>query len=361
VAEAVPPVFVPRRAAPPAQPASPSVAADAPRAAGLAQLQTGDKQMQALLDKLRRVVDRDIPILIQGETGTGKGWLAHAVHADSMRARGPFVAVNCAAIPDTLIEAELFGYEAGAFTGARRNGAEGKIRQAHGGTLFLDEVGDMPLPLQAHLLRVLQERQVTALGAGKAVPVEVAIICATHRRLREMVDAQTFREDLYYRLNGLAVRVPALRDRTDLAALVRRILDGDTGGRHLQLSPAVMTLFQHYPWPGNVRQLYNVLRTAVVMAGSDRFILPEHLPDDFTDDAGRHAAIAEARRADAPAAATPGGPASPPQSLDAVEREAIRQAVDATGGNISEAAKRLGISRNTIYRKLRWRQDGPAR
>ncbi|MDH5341017.1 MAG: sigma 54-interacting transcriptional regulator, partial [Rubrivivax sp.] len=336
-------------------------AADAPHVAGLTQLQTGDRQMQALLDKLRRVVDRDIPILIQGETGTGKALLAHAIHADSMRAQRPFVAVNCAAIPDTLIEAELFGYEEGTFAGARRNGAVGKIQQAHGGTLFLDEVGDMPLALQAHLLRVLQERQVTPLGAGKAVPAEVALICATHRRLRDRVDAKTFREDLYYRLNGLAVRVPALRDRTDLAALVRRILDGDTGGRHLQLSPEVMALFQHYPWPGNVRQLFNVLRAAVVMAGSDRYILLEHLPDDFTEDAARHAANASAPLVDAPATAVPAMPASPPQSLDALERDAIRQAVDAAGGNISEAAKRLGISRNTIYRKLRWRQSSPPR
>ena len=281
------------------------------------------------------------------------------------------MAVNCASIPDTLIEAELFGYEEGAFTGARRKGAVGKIQQANGGTLFLDEIGDMPLPLQAHLLRVLQERQVTPLGSAKPVAVDLAIVCATHRPLRDMIDAKQFREDLYYRLNGLAVRLPPLRERSDLEALVRRILDGDVGGRHLRLSPEALRLFQAYPWPGNVRQLYNVLRTATVMAGGERLIRPEHLPDDFLDDVRRQAGPGGARAAadGAPAPAGPAVAAAPsapapasvaaetlPMSLEAVEHEAIRRAVEAAGGNISEAAKRLGVSRNTIYRKLRWSQ-----
>ncbi|MEN9628347.1 MAG: hypothetical protein RJA10_1574, partial [Pseudomonadota bacterium] len=209
---------------------------------GLLHLQTGDPQMHSLLAKVRRVLDRDIPILVLGETGTGKELLARAIHQDSARARQPFVAVNCASIPETLIEAELFGYEEGAFTGARRKGQAGKILQADGGTLFLDEIGDMPLPLQAHLLRVLQERQVVPLGSNKAVAVDVTIVCATHRNLRDMIAAQQFREDLYYRLNGLAVRLPSLRERTDLAALVRRILDGSEAGQHLRLAPDVLEL-----------------------------------------------------------------------------------------------------------------------
>ena len=198
---------------------------------GLRQLQTGDAQMDTLVGKIRRVLNRDIPILILGETGTGKELLARAIHQDSERSRQPFVAVNCASIPDTLIEAELFGYEEGAFTGARRKGSVGKIVQASGGTLFLDEIGDMPVSLQAHLLRVLQERHVTPLGSTKSVAVDVAIICATHRNLRDMIAAQQFREDLYYRLNGLAVRLPALRERTDLMALVQRILDRQSPAR----------------------------------------------------------------------------------------------------------------------------------
>ncbi|MBN8486737.1 MAG: sigma-54-dependent Fis family transcriptional regulator, partial [Burkholderiales bacterium] len=252
---------------------------------GLKQLLTGDAQVDTVVGKIRRVLNRDIPILILGETGTGKELLARAIHQDSERARQPFVAVNCASIPDTLIEAELFGYEEGAFTGARRKGSVGKIVQANGGTLFLDEIGDMPIGLQAHLLRVLQERQVTPLGSTKSVTVDVAIICATHRNLREMIAAQQFREDLYYRLNGLAVRLPALRERTDLLALVQRILDQQSPQRRLSLAPDVLRLFQACDWPGNVRQLFNVLRTAAVMAAGDSIITRDHLSDDFIDDA----------------------------------------------------------------------------
>jgi sigma-54 dependent transcriptional regulator, acetoin dehydrogenase operon transcriptional activator AcoR len=345
-------------AVPASQPApAPAPAAPEAGGVGLAHLQTGDAQMGALLAKVRRVLDRDIPILVLGETGTGKELLARAIHRDSARARQPFVAVNCASIPETLIEAELFGYEEGAFTGARRKGAVGKILQADGGTLFLDEIGDMPLPLQAHLLRVLQERRVTPLGSTKSVPVDVAIICATHRNLREMIDAKVFREDLYYRLNGLAVKLPPLRERSDLAALVRRILDGDPGARHLRLAPAALELFEAYGWPGNVRQLFNVLRTAAVMAGPERQIGMEHLPDDLVDDARRAAAAPSPAPADAAVVVPP--PLSG-QSLEAMEVEAIRRAVETAGGNISEAAKRLGVSRNTIYRKLRWSQASSA-
>ena len=361
---------------------------------GLAQLRTGDAQIASVIDKIRRVIDRDIPILILGETGTGKELLARAIHVDSVRSKQAFVAVNCASIPETLIEAELFGYEDGAFTGARRKGQVGKIVQANGGTLFLDEIGDMPVALQAHLLRVLQERQVTPLGSNKSVAVDVAIVCATHRNLREMIDRKAFREDLFYRLNGLAVRLPPLRERSDLLALVRRILDQlaepDRRARQLQPDADVLRLFKHYAWPGNVRQLFNVLRTAAVMAASDPTITREHLSDDFLEEARAAAAgagsaaveadagpiEAAARTASAgveaasaaastavPAAAAPaampspawsGEPAVVQRSLEDMEIEAIRHAVEQAHGNISEASKRLGISRNTIYRKLRW-------
>ncbi len=367
------------------RPEAPARSGAAP-AGGLAQLRTGDAQVASVIDKIRRVLDRDIPMLILGETGTGKELLARAIHVDSARAKQPFVAVNCASIPETLIEAELFGYEDGAFTGARRKGAVGKIVQANGGTLFLDEIGDMPVALQAHLLRVLQERQVTPLGSSKSVAVDVSIICATHRNLREMIDQKLFREDVFYRLNGLAVRLPPLRERSDLLALVRRILDQlaePAGrGRHLQPNAEVLQLFQHYHWPGNVRQLFNVLRTAAVMAASEPVITREHLSDDFLDEAlaaqaapgvaaaaaapvvlpPQAAAVAAMPPADlAPVApAEPSAPrwsgetASAPKSLEEMEIDAIRRAVDEAGGNISVASKRLGISRNTIYRKLRW-------
>jgi sigma-54 dependent transcriptional regulator, acetoin dehydrogenase operon transcriptional activator AcoR len=342
------------------RPAAPHAAAPtapaAPVGQALALLRTGDLAFDAVVDKIRRVLDRDIPILVLGDTGTGKEVLARAIHADSARCEQAFVAVNCASIPEHLIEAELFGYEEGAFTGARRKGAPGKIIQAHGGTLFLDEIGDMPLPSQAQLLRVLQERQVTPLGSSQARPVDVTIICATHRNLREMIERQAFREDLYYRLNGLAVRLPPLRERSDLMALVRRILDSQGGVRRHHLAPEVSQLFERYAWPGNVRQLFHVLRTACVMAGPEAAITPAHLPDDFLEEA--RAAAASPRTAP-PDAATPGrATAAAPaahRTLDDMERETIQRTLDELKGNISEASKRLGISRNTIYRKLRWR------
>ncbi len=319
----------------------------------LARLRTGDAQVASLIDKLRLVIDHDIPVLILGETGTGKALLARAAHLDSRRARQPFVVVNCAAIPDTLIEAELLGCAHSAFSGAHRPGAVGKIVQADGGTLFLDEIGDLPLALQARLLHVLQTRQVTPLGSQHSVAVDVAIVCATQRNLRQMIDHQAFREDLFYRLNGLAVRLPPLRERSDLLALVRRILDqlAEPERRALPLVPDadVLQLFARCAWPGNVRQLVNVLRTAALLAGPGPVISRAHLPDDLQDDAGP----APCTAAPVPAASAP--PAAVQRSLDAMQIEAIQQAVDAAAGNISEASKRLGISRNTIYRKLRWR------
>ena len=362
--EAVP--EAPMRPAPAATPVAPDSA--------LGQLRTGDTQFDVVVDKVRRVLNRDIPILVLGETGTGKELLARAIHTDSERGKQPFVAVNCASIPETLIEAELFGYEEGAFTGARRKGAVGKIVQASGGTLFLDEIGDMPIALQAHLLRVLQERQVTPLGSNKSVAVDVAIICATHRNLREMIEAKQFREDLFYRLNGLAVKLPPLRERSDLMALVRRILDRQCSARRLQLNADVAQLFQHYHWPGNVRQLFNVLRTACVMAAGESSITREHLSDDFLEDALARLPKAEAAvvpapavaastlapvSAPAPAAAAPAERVADVRRLEELETDAIRHAVELAGGNISEASKRLGISRNTIYRKLRWNQPRP--
>ncbi|CAG9170342.1 Transcriptional regulatory protein QseF [Cupriavidus laharis] len=203
-----------------------------------------------------------------GRTGTGKEWLARAIHAASPRSEGPFVAVNCAAIPESLIEAELFGYEEGAFTGARRRGSTGKVLQADGGTLFLDEIGDMPLAQQVRLMRVLQERAVTPLGGSRAMAVDVRIVCATHRDLRAMIDAGTFHEDLYYRINALTVTMPALSERGDLPVLVARILSmqqAEAGPQCPQrVSGEVMARLCAHAWPGNLRQMANVLRTAIM-------------------------------------------------------------------------------------------------
>lgn len=325
------------------------------RTAGLSRLSfldTGDPQLAAVIAKIRKVIGRDIPILITGETGTGKELLAQAIHNDSPRRDGPFVAVNCASIPETLIESELFGYEEGAFTGARRKGAVGKLMQANGGTLFLDEIGDMPYPLQMRLLRVLQERLVTPLGSAKTTPVDIAIICATHRNLREMIAQNGFREDLYYRLNGLLVRLPSLRERTDLTVVIQKMLRweslANTTGQPLSVAPEVMAMFERCAWPGNFRQLGNLLRTAAAMVDDDGEIRSEHLPDDFFDDLRD---IAEQQ-------------ALPKTQLvaDTVMAEGARlqdlasSVVLATlaryGGNVSATARALGVSRNTVYRKM---------
>ncbi len=358
-------------AAPADMAATAATANGAQRFSGLQYLRTGDPQLETVIQKVKRVLDRGIPLLILGETGTGKELLARAVHHDSNRARQAFVAVNCASIPESLIEAELFGYEEGAFTGARRKGAPGRLVQANGGTLFLDEIGDMPLALQARLLRALQERSVTPLGSTKSIAVDIAVIGATHRNLREMIEQQSFREDLYYRLNGLALRLPALRERADLEAIVRRILQAERPQDTPELSPQVLAMFRRYQWPGNIRQLANVLRTAAVMSAGERLVTTNHLSDDFLEDMQR-AVGGSLTPAPAPA---PAWPAFEPQAtlaapmpapvvaapepasartLEQAEIDMIRATLDAVGGNISLASKQLGISRNTIYRRLRW-------
>ena len=323
-----------------------------PSAAGgplsrLSYLDTGDPQVANVIAKVRKVIGKDIPILITGETGTGKELLAQAIHNDSPRRTGSFVAVNCASIPETLIESELFGYEEGAFTGGRRKGAVGKLLQADGGTLFLDEIGDMPYPLQVRLLRVLQERLVNPLGSTKSIPVDIAVVCATHRDLRGMIAQNRFREDLYYRLNGLVVKLPPLRERTDFASVIQKMLQceslGHVNGERLSVASDVMMLFKRCAWPGNFRQLGNLLRTAAAMVDADGQIRREHLPDDFFDNLG-NAGSASSRTIEAVG--------SHGARLEDVTVLAITSAVAEHGGNVSAAARALGISRNTIYRKM---------
>jgi sigma-54 dependent transcriptional regulator, acetoin dehydrogenase operon transcriptional activator AcoR len=352
--------------------ASPNV--ETARGSALDRLDTGDMQIHAVVQKVRRVLGKDIPVLIHGETGAGKELLARAVHDDGPRFDKPFVAVNCAAIPEGLIESELFGYEEGAFTGAKRKGSVGKILQADGGTLFLDEIGDMPLALQARLLRVLQERVVNPLGAAKSLPVDVNLVCATHRRLKDLVASGRFREDLYYRINGLTVNLPPLRARKDLEALVKLIftrLVAPTAPVP-QITAEVMELFQRHPWPGNIRQLSNLLRTSLVMAGEDEVIGIDHLPDDFLEE---FEAIRESAPADALARTNAGvpfasgqvgrnvqgaggplpmfNPSQPVHDLESTTLTLIQRTLEQHSGNVSAAARQLGISRNTLYRKLR--------
>ena len=312
----------------------------------LAALDTGDPRLRAAIERARKVLGKQIPILLHGESGVGKELFANALHRSSARRDKPFVAVSCAAIPENLIEAELFGYAPGAFTGARRDGSPGRIREADGGTLFLDEIGDMPTSLQRHLLRVLQERQVTPLGGGRSVPVDFTLICATHRDLRREMDAGRFRPDLYYRINGLTLTLPNLRERGDLPALTAKMIEQAAPGRGIELAPTVSAAFDRYTWPGNLRQLNNALRTACAMLDEDeRLIDWSHLPDDVASEL-QHVPPAWPSSKDAP---------SELENLRALSESAVHRAVGAVGGNISEAARRLGISRNTLYRKLRRR------
>jgi transcriptional regulator of acetoin/glycerol metabolism len=335
-------------------------------------LDTGDPQLAKVIQNLCKVRGCDIPIMILGETGTGKDLLAQAIHNDSPRARHNFVSVNCASIPESLIESELFGYEEGAFTGAKRKGSVGKVLYANGGTLFLDEIGDMPKHLQARLLRVLQERKVSPLGTGKEVDVDVAVICATNKNLKDMIARGEFREDLYYRLNGLVVRLPALRERQDLEVVTRKILASVCRtATPMGISAEVMDIFHQFPWPGNFRQLFNLLRTTVVMAGDSSEIQLHHLPQDFIEEAQLadrmlppsilrttpYAAMSPVTSDGLVATASPTEPVRPPSSrvpppkLENVALEAMAQALRSAGGNVSVAAKTLGVSRNTIYRK----------
>lgn len=303
-----------------------------------------DEGRRRALGRATRLVDADVPVLVCGETGTGKEVFARALHAASRRADRPFVAVNCAALPEGLIEAELFGYEEGAFTGARRRGSKGLMREADGGVLFLDEIGDMPVALQARLLRALQEREVTPLGGGRPVPVDFALVCATHRGLTEAVEARTFRQDLYFRIAQYTVELAPLRAHGDLAAVIGRMWRSLAAERGANLSGAVLDRLTGYDWPGNFRQLVATLRTLAILAEPGEVLDLEALPADLrAAPAGRAAAAGERSGAMSPA----------PENLDALGIAAMRAALVACDGNVTRAAARLGIHRSTLHRHLR--------
>lgn len=316
-----------------------------------------DPQMQTNARQALRVLDKGLAILLHGESGSGKEAFAKAMHEASARRARPFVAVNCAAIPETLIESELFGYREGAFTGARAKGARGKIAQAHGGTLFLDEIGDMPQAMQTRLLRVLAEREVTPLGSEQPVAVDVQLICATHRDLRGMVAQGQFRLDLYYRLNSVTLELPALRDRADKGLLIERLLREDGQqlyGRAVAITEAARQLLLCHDWPGNIRQLKNVLRTAMALSGGEA-VGPEHLPAEIRG--GQPAMLPPERMlslggVDAETA-VPGAPGG---------RDALLQALKAHQWNVTETARSLGLCRATVYRHMqRWEIVSPNR
>ncbi len=302
---------------------------EAPRLPGIC---LGDPALQDVFRKALRVFERDVPVLINGETGCGKEVFAKAVHHASQRSGKAFVALNCAAIPESLIESELFGYCGGSFTGARKEGMRGKLQQADGGTLFLDEIGDMPMALQTRLLRVLEDRLVVPIG-GEPGAVDVRIISATHRNLLERVQAGSFREDLYYRLNGLEVALPALRERSDKSQLLDVLLAQEAAGQTVVLSVAARQVLLSYAWPGNVRQLRTVLRTLVALS-DEGAVGVEDLPANIRQAGVQNAAVVDA---------------SP---LADAERQAVLSVLEQQCWHMTRTAEQLGISRNTLYRKL---------
>lgn len=306
-----------------------------------------------------RALQGGLAVLLEGETGTGKEVYARRLHASSTRNNQPFVAINCGALPDTLIEAELFGYAAGAFTGALRQGARGRLREANGGILFLDEIGDMPLPLQTRLLRVLQEREVLPLGADKPVPVDFLLISATHQDLAQRVQDGHFRADLYYRLQDHRIGLPALRERSDLRAFLCAEFN-----RHgaleqgMTLHDSTLDALCAHRWPGNYRELQALLRGLVLRHPPGSLIMTDGLPDGFRSATPHHAAPTPENmlsqgytnshtlpRHDVP-------PHNRPSTLHALNAQCIQQALHQHNGNISRAARSLGIHRSTLHRYL---------
>ncbi|MGB8338376.1 MAG: sigma-54-dependent Fis family transcriptional regulator [Burkholderiales bacterium] len=306
-------------------------------------LEFGDQTMAYNISCAKRIATRDVAVLLYGETGTGKEMFARALHFSGPRADKPFVAINCASIPETLIESELFGYKQGAFTGANREGQRGKILQANGGTLFLDEIGDMPIQLQARLLRVLAEREILPLGGGVAVKVDIRLVSATHCDLTEKIAASEFREDLYYRLQGLTLTMPALRERQDKRKLIEQILKLEWGGQPcIDIDRAVLDALCEYHWPGNIRQLRNVLRTMIALSDDTGLTLND-LPQGFFG-----SVIPPVQRNNAE---------NHPQlialdPLDQAERDVLMRELEQHRWNITNVSRKLKMSRNTLYRKM---------
>ena len=302
------------------------------------------EKIQWLKTSTIRAAKGNSTVLITGESGTGKELFAQAVHYASMRRHGPFIKINCASIPENLLESELFGYEEGAFTGARKGGKPGKFEMASSGTIFLDEIGDMPMPMQAKLLRVLQEREVERVGGTRTIPVDVRVIAATNRDLDAMMGQGSFRQDLFYRLNIITLHIPPLRERPEdipelcdaLLLKINKLLQFDLDG----VSPEAMELLRRYDWPGNVRELENVLERSVNLLDETGQILPEHLPPMLRRGVVRRETIKT----------------DPVQELAGImedaEKQAICDALAAAGGNRSLAAKMLGIHRSGFYQKL---------
>ncbi|WP_271169271.1 sigma-54-dependent Fis family transcriptional regulator [Hansschlegelia plantiphila] len=308
----------------------------------------GDPSMIESVSILRRLSHTRLPVLILGETGVGKDTLARGYHAESPRAAKPFVALNCAAVPESLIESELFGYASGAFTGARKEGSAGRFVQAHGGTLFLDEIGDMPLQLQTRLLRVLESGEVSPLGSGRTERVDVQFIAATNQKLEQRVADGAFREDLYYRLAGVVIEVPALRERADMAAVIDSCVERVTSRQNVRISEAARAMLHAHVWPGNLRELYLVVGRAASLATGGVIQPRDLLLRNALTTAPRIQGYAPPR----PAPALDVVPTIKAR-VDEAERAAIVDAIRACGGDVAAAAQTLGMSRATLYRRIK--------
>jgi DNA-binding NtrC family response regulator len=295
--------------------------------------------MQEVIRTVRTVARSDASVLIEGESGTGKEVIARAIHDASARAAGPFVPLSCASLPESLIEAELFGHEAGSFTDAKKQ-RRGRFELAQGGTLFLDDIDDLKLEVQVKLLRAIETRKIERVGSERRVDVDIRLLCATKKDLRQMVEAGEFREDLFFRLNVVKLKLPRLLDRAeDVPVLVEHFLRAHGGGRPYEVKPEVMEELIRYPWPGNVRELRHAVERAIALAGEGRFLKREHLippADEFRSGARLTSRVATLK-----------------EVVEDAEKEHLKQVLRLTRGHRAQAAKTLGISRKNLWEKLR--------
>ncbi|MFD1777554.1 sigma-54 interaction domain-containing protein [Fredinandcohnia salidurans] len=302
-------------------------------------IKTVSKQVLELKEKVKNIASGDISVLIRGESGTGKELFAHSIHQLSERSQNPFIKINCGAIPEHLLESELFGYEEGAFTGAKKGGKKGKFVLAHGGTIFLDEVGDMPLNMQIKLLRVLQEKEVEPVGAVKPIPVDVRVIAATNRPLEQMIEENRYREDLFYRINVIPFRIPPLRERLeDIGPLTQFFIEKvskRTGKRITAIDDEVMSIFNQHQWPGNLRELENVVEAAIHLTSGEKIEISS-LPDYLVDDPKLLI-----------------GQKTLKEILEDTEKRVLEKTLQKYSDDKQLAAKALGISKSSMYEKLK--------
>ncbi|EHR0918888.1 sigma-54-dependent Fis family transcriptional regulator [Vibrio parahaemolyticus] len=301
-------------------------------------LHYGDSTVEHCWQQANRVIDKDISLLILGETGVGKNEFVKALHKNSQRKTGPLVSVNCGALPKDLVESELFGYVAGAFTGANSKGYQGKIRQAHKGILFLDEIADLPLEAQSRLLHVLQDKTVLPVGSNQNVQVDTQIIAATHKDLDSLVSEGLFRQDLYYRLNGLIIELPRFEERDDKQQLIENIHRRHAESEQ-QLCPHLLSLLLSYSWPGNLRELDSLIKVSALMAQGEETLDLAHVPTHLSKKLSQAQDVKTA--------------AEPTLKLRATVEDKLLKTYQANQGNISKTSRMLGVSRNTIYRKLK--------